>query len=418
MATRERVEADFDHQSLEWLAERHSHNDELRAKCPVVWNSRYRGFWFVAGYDEERAVAQDSATFTPRFEESSPDGLRYIGIMGVPRREGLPPVGIAEAEGVRHAVLRRLLNPFMLPPAVAGLRPFMEAAATWFMDQRIEAGSMDVVLDFTNPVPAVLTMKMIGLPCESWGHYAEFFHATAAYGEDMLEYQTAVARVPEMVAELIEIAEQRRHDPKGDILSELVTVEIGGHRLSNDDVVAILWNLIGGGLDTTTSLTSLALHDLAGHPELRQRLIEDLDLLLPACEEYLRWTSVNETLTRTCTRDTELGGQLIKRGDFVMMSWLGANFDPAVFDRPHDVIIDRAPNPHLSFGVGTHRCIGLHLARSLFMVMMKEVLTRIPDYSVDGEATQFYQGNPELYGIVRMPVTFTPGAKVGGPRPF
>jgi cytochrome P450 len=179
-----------------------------------------------------------------------------------------------------------------------------------------------------------------------------------------------------------------------------------------------MWNLIGGGLDTTTSLTSLALHHLDSRPDLRRRLIDDPHLIVRAGEEYLRWTSVNEALTRTCTRDVVLGGQLIRRGDWVMMSWLGANFDPAVFDRPDEVDVDRAPNPHLAFGVGPHRCIGMHVARSLFQIMVSEVLRRIPDYRVDRAATRFYQGNPELFGVVEMPVTFPPGAATGVGPPF
>lgn len=413
-----RVEVDFDHQSLEWLADRHARNAALRSRCPVVWNRHHGGFWFVSGYEEVAAVARDSETFTPRFEEKSPDGFEYIGIMGIPRGPGMPPVGIAEAEGNRHAALRRAINPYMLPPAVAADRPFLEQAAAWFLDQRIADGRMDMVLDFTNPVPALWTMRLLGMPPEGWEQYAAYFHGTAAYGHDMPEYQAAISRTPEMIAQVTELIEQRRRHPGDDLMSRLATLEVDGERLGNEDLIAVLWNLIGGGLDTTTSLTSLALFHLADHPELRRRLVEDPRLLLPACEEYLRWTSVNETLTRTCTRDTELGGQLIRRGDFVMMSWLGANFDPAVFDHPDEVDVDRSPNPHLAFGVGAHRCIGLHVARALFDVMMREVLTRIPDYEVDRGATQFYQGNPELFGVVEMPVTFTPGRAVGAARPY
>ncbi len=413
-----RAEADFDHQSLEWLDDRHAHNAELRSQCPVVWNRHYGGFWFVSGYDEVAAVARDSETFTPRYEDNGPDGLRYIGIMGIPRGEGMPPIGIAEAEGTRHAALRRVINPFMLPPTVAKDRAFVEQAATWFLDQHIAQGRMDLVLDFTNPVPALWTMRMLDLPAESWEHYAAYFHATAAYGQNTPEYQEAVSRTPEMIAEVTDIIEERRQRPGDDLMSHLVGLEVDGQPLGNDALIAILWNLIGGGLDTTTSLTSLALAHLDQHPDLRARLVEDPELLLPACEEYLRWTSVNETLTRTCTRDTELAGQRIRRGDFVMMSWLGANFDPAVFDRPDEVVLDRSPNSHLAFGVGAHRCIGLHVARALFQVMMREVLTRIPDYRVQRDATQFYQGNPELYGVVKMPVTFTPGQPVGVAAPL
>lgn len=413
----DRTAVDFDHKSLDWLARRHAHNAELRAKSPVVWNPHYDGYWFVSGYEEVAAVSRDNVTFTSDYDEEGAGGLRCIGIMGVPRTEGLPKVGIAESEGTRHTTLRRLLNPFMLPGAVARYRPFVTQAAAWLLDQKIAEGRMDMVLDFTNPVPAMLTMKLLGLPTTSWEHYAEVFHATAAYADTSPEFQHAVARVPDMVSELTEIIEGRRRSPGDDIISKLVAADVDGRPLSNDDVVSIVWNLIGGGLDTTTSMTSLALHHLAGHRETRQLLVDRPELLPTACEEFLRWTSVNETLTRTCTKDTELGGQQLARGDFVMVSWLGANFDPGVFARPDEVVVDREPNPHLAFGVGPHRCIGLHVARELALVMLREVLTRIPDYQVDEEATQFYQGNPELYGVVRMPVTFTPGRPAGTARP-
>ena len=412
-----RAEAEFDHLSLEWLTERHRHNDELRRQSPVVWNKNY-GYWYVTGYDEVAEVARDSETFTPRYEERAADGLSYIGIMGVPRDEGLPPVGIAEAEAGRHTALRRAINPFMLPAAVDRDRAFLEQAATWCLDQKIDQGEMDMVLDFTNPVPAIWTMKLMGLPPTKWQHWAEYFHAASAYGQQMPEYQAAIARTPDMVAEVIEVLGERRRHPGADLMSRLITLEIEGRAMTDDELVAVIWNLIGGGVDTTTSLTSLALVQLSEQPQLRDSLARNPDLMAAACEEYLRWTSINETLTRTCTRDTVLGGQRIQRGEFVMMSWLAADHDPAVFPDPDVVDLNRSPNPHLAFGVGSHRCIGLHVARVMFEVMMREVLTRIPDYVVEHERTTYYRGNPKLYGVVTMPVTFTPGNPLGVDRPF
>ncbi len=412
-----RAEADFDYHSVEWLAERYRHNEELRRQSPVVWNRTY-GFWYVTGYDEVAEVARDSETFTPRYEERGPDGMSYVGIMGVPRDEGLPPVGIAEAEAGRHVALRRAINPFMLPAAVDRDRPFLEQAATWCLDQKIAEGRMDMVLDYTNPVPAIWTMKLMGLPLTTWRHWAEYFHAATAYGQQMPQRQAAIARTPEMVAEVKEVIVERRRQPGDDLVSRLVTMEIEDRPMTDDELVAVMWNLIGGGVDTTTSLTSLALVHLSGQPQLRHRLAQDPGLLAGACEEYLRWTSVNETLSRTCTSDTELGGQLIRRGEFVVMSWLGADYDPAMFPEPDSVDVDRSPNPHLAFGIGSHRCIGLHVARSLFEVLMREVLTRVPDYVVDHKGTKYYQGNPKLHGVVTMPVTFTPGQPRGVDRPF
>jgi cytochrome P450 len=418
MSLTEDATSNFDHHSEEFFDHRHDEWAKQR-KCPVAYNPNYGGFWVVSGYDEVAAVSRDGSTYTSKYVENSPDGMEYLGIMGVPRMPGVPPALIAEVEGPTHASLRRLLNPFMLPSAVADYLPFVEQCATWFLDQKIEGGQMDVVSDYTNPVPAVLTMKMVGLPCESWAYYGEVFHAMNAYGSGSEQATHARTLMDGMIAELLSVAEERRRDPREDILSKLVALDIeDGRKLRDDELIGVLWNLIGGGLDTTTSLTSLAMFQLDTRPELRQMLIDDRELLVPATEEFLRFTSINETLTRTVTADVELAGQHLKRGDFLMLSWLSANFDEKVFDRPDELILDRAPNPHLAFGVGSHRCIGMHVARAMFQVLMREVLKRIPDYQVDRDGTRFYRGNPELAGVVSMPARFTPGPAVGVERPF
>jgi cytochrome P450 len=418
VSTLERPEVDFDQYSEEFAQNRHAEWAAMR-QCPVAHNSRYGGFWVVSGYDEVVAVSRDGATFSSKYEENSPDGIEYIGIMGVPRMPGVPSAKIAEVEGPTHVALRRLLNPFMLPAAVAEYRPFVEQCATWLLDQKIADGKMDMVSDFTNPVAAILTMKMVGLPCDSWTYYAEVFHSVNSNAKDTEKFARAQTMMAEMISELLRVAEERRHSPRQDIISKLVALEIeDGRHLREDELVGVLWNLIGGGLDTTTSLTSFSLYHLDAHHSLRQQLIDDPELLIPATEEFLRFTSVNETLSRTVTKDVELGGQQLKRGDFLVLSWLSANFDEKVFDRPDEVVLDRSPNPHMAFGVGPHRCIGMHIARSLFDVMMREVLTRIPEFVVDRERTEFYKGNPELAGVVTMPVTFPAGAPVGIDRPF
>lgn len=105
-------------------------------------------------------------------------------------------------------------------------------------------------------------------------------------------------------------------------------------------------------------------------------------------------------------------------GDPLLVSWLAANHDPAQFDRPDEVVLDRADNRHLAFGLGPHRCIGSHLARAMFQVMLREVLTRIPDYQVDFDRVVQYLGNPAMTGLLTLPATFTPGPVVGVERPF
>jgi cytochrome P450 len=409
--------AGFDPHAERYLDGHHATWAELR-RCPVSRSPHYGGFWVVSGYDEVAQVARDNATFSSRYEPASVDGLDYLGITGISRARGIPQAGIAEADRDVHVALRRLLNPFLLPAAIEALTPFMEETTTWFLDQKIGDGHMDMVLDFANPVPAVTTMQLIGLPCDQWARYAEVFHGTVAYGTRTPEHRQALALIPAMVTELLAAVEERKRKPQADILTELTRLRLDDGRLLTDEQIgSVLWNLVGGGLDTTTSLTSLALHHLNSDAGARRRLVENPDLLPTATQEYLRFFCVNETLTRTVTKDTELGGQHLQRGDYLMVSWLSANLDEKVFDDAEELVLDRAPNRHLAFGVGAHRCIGMHMARALFQIMMREVLRRIPDYQIDTEATRFYQGNPELTGVVTMPTTFTPGAITGRSEP-
>ena len=115
MSVTDRPEVDFDQFSDEFGQNRHEEWAQLRARCPVAHNTNYGGFWVVSGYDEVVAVSRDGATFSSKYEENSPDGIEYIGIMGVPRMPGVPSAQIAEADAPAHTALRRLLNPFMLP---------------------------------------------------------------------------------------------------------------------------------------------------------------------------------------------------------------------------------------------------------------------------------------------------------------
>jgi cytochrome P450 len=421
MTTRPDVNADavvdFDHHSDEFNLNELEVNAELRRRCPVAWNKNYGGFWFVTSYDAVAQTARDGATFAHKYEPNAADGVDYQGEMGVPRPEGQPALGIGEVDGPYHLALRRALTPFFSSGAVEKMRPFMEQSVHWFLDQRIEDGRMDLVVDYASPVPAILTMRLMGLPYENWQLYANLFHSVMAVPQDSDEYSNAIADVPAMMDGLLKFAATRRVDPRDDLTSLLVRFEFDGRRLDDAQLLDILWNLIGGGVDTTTSLTALSLLHLGTHPDLRQRLIDRPQLYPTAADEFLRYFSVNQQLSRTVTRDVVLGGQQLRRNDRVIISWLGANHDEHEFERPGDLVLDRAPNRHVAFGLGPHRCIGAHLARVMFQVMVKAVLDRIPDYQVDIGGVDEYLGNPSMTGLGKLPVTFTPGVSRRTSRP-
>jgi len=399
---------DFDHHSDEFNLNELAVNAELRQNCPVAWNENYGGFWFLTSYAAVSQTARDGETFAHKYEPNADDGIDYQGEMGVPRPQGQPALGIGEVDGPYHHALRHALAPFFSPGAVQKLRPLMQQLAHEFLDQHTATGSMDLVLDYASPVPAILTMKLMGLPHDNWHLYANLFHSVMAVPQDSLEYAKAVAAVPEMMQGVLDFANARRATPTQDLTSFLVQFEFDGRRLTDEQLLNILWNLIGGGVDTTTSQTALTLRHLGTHPQLRQQLIDHPELYRTAIDEFLRYFSVNQTLSRTVTRDVTLNGQRLRRNDKVVISWLAANHDEDEFENAGDVVLDRQPNRHLAFGLGPHRCIGLHLARLMSEVMVKAVLDRIPDYEVDESGVHQYLGNPSMTGLGKLPVTFSP----------
>jgi cytochrome P450 len=411
------VMVDFDHHSDEFNLNELAINAKLRSRCPVAWNENYGGFWFLSSYDAVSQTARDGDTFAHKYEPDAADGVDYQGEMGVPRPEGQPALGIGEIDGPYHQALRHALAPFFSPGAVQKMRPFMEQSAHWFLDQRIGDGQMDLVLDYASPVPAILTMKLMGLPYENWQIYANLFHSVMAVPQDSPEYTEAIAQVPAMMEGVLELAATRRAQARDDLTSFLIRFEFDGKRLDDAQLLNILWNLIAGGVDTTTSQTALTLRHLGTHPELRQQLIEHPELHRTATDEFLRYFSVNQQLSRTVTRDVVLGGQHLQRNDRVIISWLAANHDEQEFERPDQIVLDRAPNRHVAFGLGPHRCIGSHLARLMSEVMVRAVLARIPDYQVDLGGVQEYLGNPSMTGLGKLPVTFTPGESRGTATP-
>lgn len=417
MSTRPNINADavvdFDHHSDEFNLNELAFNAELRQKCPVAWNENYGGFWFLTSYDAVSQTARDGDTFAHKYEPNAADGVDYQGEMGVPRPEGQPALGIGEVDGPYHQALRHALAPFFSPGAVQKMRPFMEQLAHWFLDQRIGDGQMDLVLDYASPVPAILTMKLMGLPYDTWQRYANLFHSVMAVPQDSPEYAEAIAEVPAMMQGVLEFAATRRAEAGDDLTSFLIQFEFDGKRLDDAQLLNILWNLIAGGVDTTTSQTALTLRHLGTNPELRQQLIDHPELHRTATDEFLRYFSVNQQLSRTVTRDVVLGGQHFRRNDRVVISWLGANHDEQEFERPDEIVLDRAPNRHVAFGLGPHRCIGSHLARLMSGVMVKAALDRIPDYHIDLGGVHEYLGNPSMTGLGKLPVTFTPGVSRG-----
>ncbi|MFF0499842.1 cytochrome P450 [Nocardia aobensis] len=337
-------------------------------------------------------------------------GSPFGGITIPPNPQVSTPI---EMDPPQYTPYRKLLNPWFAPSRAATYEPFIRSVTTALLDDVIERGEMDFISDLTSPVPALLTAKFLGLPLEDWRLYSDASHHIVAFPPDTPEFEQAVAELGAVLQRCMVTAAQRREEPLDDLISAIVTAEVDGEPLSDQRVMEICTLLIVGGNDTTTGLLAHAFAWLSRNPGERARLIADPSLIPLAVEEFLRYFSPTQGLARTVTRPTEIGGCPIPEGARVLLSFASANSDPEIFDRPDDVVIDRFPNRHAAFGLGLHRCLGSNLARLDIRIVLEEVLARIPDFQVDFDRARSYDSIGIVNGWDSMPVTFTPGPRIG-----
>jgi len=209
----------------------------------------------------------------------------------------------------------------------------------------------------------------------------------------------------------------RKAEPRDDLIGHLVAARVEGEPLRDEDIHQIIVNVLFGGVDTTTALTSHTLFHLWQHPDQRERLKNDRDLLKVAREEFVRFFTPSHGSARTSQQDCCIAGQQISAGDLLYIIFASANRDAEVFEQPDEIDIERFPNRHLGFGAGIHRCIGSFMARMMFEEMMNAVLDRLPDYEVDAEAATRYPTISPINGWVNMPIRFTPGVPSGSSPP-
>jgi len=260
----------------------------------------------------------------------------------------------------------------------------------------------------------LVTMDVFGFPLDEWRAFSDPFHEMAFSSPSTPGFTERTGafldfffrRVDEEVA-------IRRDAPQDDFLTHLATGTIEGAPLSREQIHDLAFNIMAGGVDTTTSLTSNTLLYLARNPAKRQQLIDNPGLMPLACEEFVRFFTPVQALARNAKHDVEVDGWQIDEGDRVLLAYAAGNRDPAAFDNPDEVRLDRYPNKHIGFGAGMHRCLGSFLARLMFQVMVTEVLGRMPDYRVIEEEAVPYPSVSKVNGWIHIPATFTPGKKVG-----
>jgi cytochrome P450 len=397
----------FNHHSPEFAEHARELYNELRSTCPVAWSDANDGYWVATSHATVTGAIRNAAAFSSR--RDIPDGP-FKGTSIPKKYEASVKQGIVELDPPELGPVRRLMMPFFSPTAVAAMKPKINEFTTWCIDQVIESGSCELIESIAGPVPSMLTMTMLGLPLDDWKPYAEVMHKMI-YTPPASAERAAVLDLHAWVTKRFhELAEERRANPiTNDLVSLIATLERDGELLPIDEVVGNINLVTVGGTDTTTSLIANTVHYLHQNHDQRAWLQEDTSRIEPACEEFLRYFAPVQGSARTVATQCTLGDATLEAHDRIWASYAAANLDPELFENPNEVILDRAPNRHVTFGVGPHRCLGNYVARAIWTEAITQILTRLPDFVVDAGAAVRYPTKGIIDGWVEMPITFTPG---------
>lgn len=382
--------------------------DELRDKCPVAHSDRWGGSWMPTRYEDLYNIAQDIQHFSSRNvlvapavppPDADPEALAIVQV-GAPPITSDPPV---------HTWSRRLLLPPFSMKSISKWEPETRELCRSLIDGFIEAGRADAAADYAQQIPPRVIASMLGIPKDMAGTFTDWVRGFLEYGLTNPEIRRESARA--IFGFLQERIEERKEKPGDDLISYLLQSEVDGKPIPQPHVLGTCFLLLVAGIDTTWSSIGSALWHLAQHPEDCKRLVEEPELLPTAVEELLRAYSP-VTMARYVAEDVEYDGCKMREGDRVLMSFPAANRDPAKFADADRVIIDRAENPHIAFGVGIHRCAGSNLARMEMRVSIEEWLARIPEFRLADPAAVTWAGG-QVRGPRSLPVVFAAGGGGG-----
>jgi cytochrome P450 len=384
---------------------------ELRRTCPRPWSENYGGYWIATRYQDILAIAQAKDSFT---SDKTVDPLTGE-VKGGNTIPSLSPYRLLpnESDSPEWESVRTFLNRRFSPKAVEERRPQTRAWVDELIDRVIESGEIDFLEDFTNPLPGYVTMDIFGFPLADWNRFADPAHRLIYLTQDDAGFAEAFANLDYFRQRVDEEVEKRRRDPRDDLLGLLANGEVDGAPLDRQRIQEISWQVLAGGVDTTTALTANVLLHLGRRPDHRQRLIDEPELLPIACEEFVRYFSPVHGPARNAKADVEIDGWKFDKGDRVTLAYSSGNRDPEIFDDPEELVLDRIPNRHIGFGAGMHRCMGNYLARMMFQEMITGVLTRIPDYEIVEEGLSRYTSVGNVNGWIHVPARFNPGRKRG-----
>jgi aspartate racemase len=376
----------------------------LREEDPVHWDP-FLHAWVVTRYADVLEVLYSySADRTPTPEQLASMGLAHLSPIAQ-----LMVQQMLFMDAGQHTRLRGLASRAFTPARIEALRSHLGEIVDRLLDQFESRGSMDVIAELGEPLPAIITAEMLGVPVEDrhrlkkWS--TNFAEMLGNFQHNPERAQTMLRTVEEMTTYFREVVRETQRNPREGLIHSLLTAEIGGDRLNEEEIVANVIITMVGGQETTTNLIGNGVLTLLRHPEQMERLRGDLSLIPSAVEEMLRFESPSQHTARLAPEDGELGGKQIRKRQAVIAVMAAANRDPDRFPDPDRFDIAREDNRHLAFGYAAHFCFGAPLARLEGQVVFDSLLRRFPRFHLEPQELT-WRTNMGLRGLTSLKIGF------------
>jgi cytochrome P450 family 142 subfamily A polypeptide 1 len=370
----------------------HRHFDWLRANAPVYWDEASQ-LWGITRHADVMQCSKRPDVFCSS-GSSRPDA---------------PPVpSMINLDDPAHKRRRALVSKGFTPRRVDDHEAKIRQTCVDLITRAAATGHFDFVREIAAPLPMVVIGDLLGAQRED-------HDVLLRWSDDLMNGLSATAPPEAHTATLRAFAEysdyhrravaERRARPQDDLLSVLIHAEIDGERLDDDALLQESLLILVGGDETTRHVISGGMYALLRNPDQLRRLVDAPQRVATAVEEMLRWVSPIQNMNRTATYEVELHGETIRVGDKVLLLYPAANRDETVFAEPHRFDVFREPNPHVAFGgYGTHFCLGASLARLELRVMFEELIRRVPNLELDGDAPPRRRESNFVVGIEKLPV--------------
>jgi cholest-4-en-3-one 26-monooxygenase len=384
---------------------------QLRQGCPVHWTDKIteypteEGYWSVTKADDIHEVSRDWQTYS-----SEVGGITLL-------RHSIMPLELIQAMFIgmdppKHDRLKALFQRGFTPKRIADHEEAIREITIGVLDRLDGRETCDLVTDVAQPVVSRVIGSFMGIKPSDDEIWARLMNATLGGGDPDLNPDGTESIMQREVPEIFErcraLIEERRQNPTDDLTSVLVHAEFEGQGLEEHEIVMGFFLLMAAGNDSTKATYCSGMRALLENPGERQKLLDDPSLIPSAVEESLRMFPAFAHFSRTTTRDTELHGQKIGKGEKVAMWYVSSNRDEDVYEDPDRFDVERNPE-HQAFGAGgRHFCLGTALARLELRTLLEETLRRYPEMELDGEPR--HAESPFVNQLKTLPVKLGPRA--------